>query len=252
MPLRARVVPLRPDTGLRRRRRDGGWPMSRSLVNSASGDAHDRADHQQCAVQHPQDVALTTLLSRTADGNIVAFAALYDQTCARVHGVALRVLRDHGFAEETTQEVYLQVWRAARCFDPTKGSPLAWLTTLAHRRAVDRVRSEQAHTQRATLHNTDHRIGAFDPVSDAVLGRIERRAVGEGLASLTDRQREAITLAYYRGLTYREAADHLGVSVSTIKTRIRDGLIRLKKYLDAAGPAMDVSLSSSMARETPP
>ena len=97
---------------------------------------------------------LDALLRRVAHHDSEAFAALYDATRSRVYGMVSRVLRDRGYSEETTQDVYLQVWRTAESYDPASGSALAWLLTLAHRRAVDRVRSEQAASRR------DSRYGA--------------------------------------------------------------------------------------------
>lgn len=184
--------------------------------------------------QSPRDVEaaeLSEFLARIAGGDIGSFAEFYDRTCSLVYGTALRVLRDTGFAEETTQEVYLQVWRNAGSFDPARGSALSWLMTLAHARAVDRVRAEQSNTDRHVAYETRNRTGEFDQVTEEVLGRIERRAVQDGLAELTEVQREAVSMAYYGGRTYREVAADLGVALPTIKSRIRDGLIRLRQTL---------------------
>ena len=174
---------------------------------------------------------LSTLMARVAQGDQHAFAALYDRTSARVFGVALRVLREPGFAEETSQEVFLQVWRSANTYDPTKGSPMSWIVTLAHRRAVDRVRAEQSNTDRQIAYEARNRTGEFDQVAATVLERTEQRAVAECLDTLTPVQRESVVLAYYGGHTYREVAELLGVAVPTVKSRIRDGLLRLKGCL---------------------
>lgn len=160
-----------------------------------------------------------------------AFAELYDRTSARVFGLILRVLHDPGYAEETTQEVYLQIWRTATSFDPAKGSAVTWLMTLAHRRAVDRVRAEQAHTQREAAYGVRVLGNEFDEVTEEVERRLEQQAVQRGLSTLTETQREAISLAYYGGRTYAEVAQHLGIGLPTVKSRIRDGLTRLKKSL---------------------
>ncbi len=160
-----------------------------------------------------------------------AFAELYDRTSARVFGLILRVLHDPGYAEETTQEVYLQIWRTATSFDPAKGSAVTWLMTLAHRRAVDRVRAEQAHTQREVAYGIRVLGNEFDEVTEEVERRLEQQAVQRGLSTLTETQREAISLAYYGGRTYAEVAQHLGIGLPTVKSRIRDGLTRLKKSL---------------------
>ena len=131
-----------------------------------------------------------------------AFAAFYDRTRARVYGLVTRVLRDPGYSEETTQEVYLQVWRSAANYDPAAGSALAWLMTLAHRRAVDRVRTEQAASQRESRYGAANVDPPADHVADSVILRDERRQVADCLDALTDVQRECIQLAYYDGLTY--------------------------------------------------
>lgn len=171
---------------------------------------------------------LASLLLCTGDGDVAAFSALYDRTSARVYGMARRVLCDPGFAEETTQEVYLQVWRTASTFDPAKGSAVSWLMMLTHRRAVDRVRSEQAHTEREIAFEIRNQHPKFDQVSEAVIDCLEQRTVHHCLDTLTPTQLESVVLAYYGGYTYRQVAAHLGVAVPTIKSRIRDGLIRLR------------------------
>ena len=174
---------------------------------------------------------LADLLTRSAASDQAAFADLYDRTSSRVYGMVVRVLRDPGYAEETTQEVYLQVWRNAGTFDQHKGSALSWLMTLAHRRAVDRVRSEQSSTDRSQVYESRNHVAEFDQVSEDVWRRFERQAVLDCMDSLTDNQRESVALAYYGGRTYREVAEDLAVAVPTIKSRIRDGLARLKGCL---------------------
>ncbi|MEV0075671.1 sigma-70 family RNA polymerase sigma factor [Nocardia neocaledoniensis] len=178
-----------------------------------------------------EGVELAALLERCGMSDQQAFAELYDRTSARVFGLILRVLHDPGYAEETTQEVYLQIWRTATSFDPAKGSAVTWLMTLAHRRAVDRVRAEQAHTQREVAYGVRVLGNEFDEVTEEVERRLEQQAVQRGLSTLTETQREAISLAYYGGRTYAEVAQHLGIGLPTVKSRIRDGLTRLKKSL---------------------
>ncbi|HEY5984901.1 MAG TPA: ECF RNA polymerase sigma factor SigK [Streptosporangiaceae bacterium] len=174
---------------------------------------------------------LAALLSKVARGDEAAFATVYDQAAAAVFGLVRRVVRDPAQSEEVTQEVLLEVWRAAAHFDPRRGSATAWLMTIAHRRAVDRVRSSQAaakREQRATRPSTD-----YDVVSEEVEARLDAQRVRRCLESLTALQRESVTLAYYGGHTYREVASLLGVAVGTVKTRMRDGLIRLRDCLGA-------------------
>lgn len=177
---------------------------------------------------------LDDLLRRVAQRDVDAFAAFYDHTRARVFGMVTRVLRDPGYSEETTQDVYLQVWRNAGNYDPAAGSPLAWLLTLAHRRAVDRVRSEQAATVRESRWGAATVEPPVDHVADAAIGFDERRRVTDCLDSLTDVQREAIQLAYYDGLTYAQVSERLSANLATIKSRMRDALRGLRRCLGVA------------------
>ncbi len=174
---------------------------------------------------------LGELLERVARQDPTAFAELYDATRSRVFGMVLRVLRDPGYSEETTQEVYLQVWRSADRYDPRQGSALSWIITLAHRRAVDRVRSEQSGADRESHYGSTNVDAAFDSVSEEVTQRDDRRRVNECLGSLTELQRRSVELAYYRGFTYTEVAEELSSPLPTVKSRIRDGLKRLKNCL---------------------
>ena len=177
---------------------------------------------------------LDALLRRVAQRDVEAFAAFYDGTRARVFGLVTRVLRDPGYSEETTQDVYLQVWRNADNYNPAAGTPLAWLMTLAHRRAVDRVRSEQAATQRESRYGAANVELPADRVAEAVISNDERRQVTVCLDSLTDAQRECIQLAYYEGLTYVQVSERLAANLATIKSRMRDAIRGLRKCLGAS------------------
>lgn len=174
---------------------------------------------------------LDALLRRVAQRDREAFAAFYDATRSRVFGMVIRVLRDRGYSEETTQEIYLQVWRTAESYDPASGSALAWLLTLAHRRAVDRVRSEQAAGQRESRYGAASVERAADHVSDAVISGEERRRVKACLDGLTPVQRECIELAYYQGLTYVQVSERLSANLATIKSRMRDAIRGLRQCL---------------------
>jgi RNA polymerase sigma-70 factor (ECF subfamily) len=174
---------------------------------------------------------LDALLRQVAQGDVDAFATFYDLTRARVFGLVTRVLRDAGYSEETTQDVYLQVWRAAANYDPAAGTPLAWLLTLAHRRAVDRVRSEQSASQRESRYGAANVDPPADHVADSVILRDERQQVTECLGSLTDMQLECIQLAYYDGLTYTQVSERLSANLATIKSRMRDAIRGLRRCL---------------------
>ena len=173
-----------------------------------------------------QALDLGDLLARVARGDQAAFEAVYDGVAPAVFGLVRRVVRDPAQSEEVTQDVLLEVWRTASRFEAAKGSATTWVMTLAHRRAVDRVRSAQAAAERETRAAT----AEADPedVAEAALERIERERVRRCLGSLTELQREAVTLAYYGGYTYQQVAGLLGVALGTVKTRMRDGLIRLR------------------------
>ncbi|WP_443058537.1 sigma-70 family RNA polymerase sigma factor [Streptomyces sp. NBC_00442] len=174
---------------------------------------------------------LPELLARTARGDEQAFSSVYDAVIGPVFGLVRSVLRDPAQSEEVAQEVLVDLWRTAARYEPERGGVMNWVLTLAHRRAVDRVRSAQAAAERENKAALLARTPAFDEVSDEVETRLERESVRRCLRALTELQRESVALAYYRGLTYREVSELLSVPLGTIKTRLRDGLIRLRDCL---------------------
>ncbi|MFD7873454.1 ECF RNA polymerase sigma factor SigK [Streptomyces sp. NPDC059766] len=176
---------------------------------------------------------LEDLLNQVALGDQRAFTVLYDAMAGPVLGVARGVLRDRAQAEEVAQDVLVEVWRTASRFRPERGSAANWILTLAHRRAVDRVRSAAAAAAREHRAALLDRMPAYDQVTEQVEARLEREQVRHCLRALTDVQRQAVTLAYYRGLTYRQVAQDLALPLGTVKTRMRDGLIRLRDCLGA-------------------
>ncbi len=182
----------------------------------------------------PGEVSDADLLARTARGDTAAFSALYDRISPWVFGLVRRILRNPAQSEEVTQEVMIDVWRTAARYDATRGSAHSWILTIAHRRAVDRVRSEQAAADRTELVAARSTETDFDQVSETVTTRLEVEQVRRCLDSLTDLQRESITLAYYDGYTYPEVAQRLDAKLPTIKARMRDGLIRLRDCLGTA------------------
>lgn len=199
---------------------------------TSSGDGPGTGPHHtsdEGSGRTPED-----LLVAAADGDQEAFAQLYDALAPAVHGTARAVLRDPDHAAEVTQEVMLEVWRTAARYDRARASARTWVVTLSHRRAVDRVRSVQAQRDRdQSVVDADQHI-PFDVVAEEVEDSMERRAVRHCLADLTDTQRQAVVLAYYGGRTYREVADELHAALPTVKSRIRDGLTRLRHCLGGA------------------
>ncbi len=184
-----------------------------------------------------RDDPLESLLTQAGDGDREAFAGVYDATASRAFGVALRVARDRAHAEDVTQEAYLDIWLKGAKFDPLRGSALAWILTVVHRRAIDRVRSSQSRSTREAVYTRDDRASeAFlphDPTGDLALATSEGQRVRLALTRITTVQRESIELAYFGGHTSREVAQLTGVPLGTAKSRIRDGLIGLRDLLGA-------------------
>ncbi|MFL6088725.1 MAG: ECF RNA polymerase sigma factor SigK [Aeromicrobium sp.] len=184
----------------------------------------------------PADAApqpdLAQLLRCCAKGDEGAFAEFYDATSSRSWGLALRVVRNPAQAQEVMQEAYLQAWRQSARFDRARGSATAWLLTIVHRSAVDRVRSAEAsHRRDQTFFDQSPDTTEHDATADAAQVSLDARRVKDAMIALTSLQREAVTLAYFGGYTHTEVAGMLDIPVGTAKTRIRDGLIRLRDTL---------------------
>ncbi|WP_404191720.1 sigma-70 family RNA polymerase sigma factor [Streptomyces tauricus] len=180
---------------------------------------------------HSAEPDLQELLGRVALGDERAFASVYDAVASPVLGVVRAVLRDRAQSEEVAQEVLVEVWRTAPRFRADRGTAINWILTMAHQRAVDRVRSVEASVARDHKAARLERTPEYDEVTEQVEARLEREQVRRCLRTLTDIQRQAVDLAYYRGLTYREVAEALALPLGTVKTRLRDGLIRLRDCL---------------------
>ena len=175
---------------------------------------------------------LASLMQRSSRGDEAAFAELYDLTSARAYGLALRVVRNPAQAEEVVQEAYLDAWRTSSRFDPARGSAAGWLLTIVHRKSVDRVRSAEAATARDATYHRETEPVEHDSTVESAHASLDAQRVRTAVAGLTAVQREAVELAFFGGYTHTEVATMLDVPVGTAKTRIRDGLIRLR---DAMG-----------------
>ena len=205
-----------------------------SLYAVPSGPGDDSRPRGRRPDEAPTEAAeLAELVHRSAEGDQDAFAELYDRTSRRIHAIVWRVLRSTDHAAEVTQEVYTEVWRQAARYELAKGSVLAWVATMAHRRAVDRVRSVTREVARDEHYARLGTAREVDHVWEGVEQRLDAQRVREGLESLTPIQREALTLAYFGGLTQTEIATRLQLPLGTVKTRVRDGLIRLRDALGA-------------------
>ncbi|RYB89472.1 sigma-70 family RNA polymerase sigma factor [Nocardioides glacieisoli] len=174
---------------------------------------------------------LAGLLGQAALGDQAAFAEFYDATSARAYGLALRVVRNPAHAEEVTQEAYLDAWRSSARYDAQRGSAAGWLLTIVHRKAVDRVRSVEAATARDVTWNRETAPIDHDQTSEAAHASLDATRVRNAVATLTDVQRQAVELTYFGGYTHTEVATLLDVPLGTAKTRIRDGLIRLRDLM---------------------
>ena len=179
----------------------------------------------------PRPVPLEQLLRRAATGDESAFAELYDAVASRLFGLVRRIVRDPAQSEEVTQEVFLEIWRHSARYDPGRGSPLSWMLTIAHRKAVDRVRSTEAARSRDEGYGASTQEVTHDSTAEAVVERLDAERVHRALDTLTEAQREALQLAYLGGYTHTEVATMLDLPLGTAKTRIRDGLIRLRDTL---------------------
>ena len=190
------------------------------------------ASSPAAAVAATADLSSEALLVAAAAGDEVAFSALVARIRPQTPRAARGVVRDPSIAEEVAQEVLTEIWLKADRFDPERGTITGWVATLARRRAVDRVRSEQAGRNRDDRVARRNQVRDVDVVADEVEVRLEHWQVRKALAELSDRQREAIELAYFAGHTYRDVARVLGIPEGTAKSRLRDGLVRLREALD--------------------
>ena len=220
-----------------------------TTAGSAAGPTHPDGDDVRPAPEpggtpartsgDPQEQELLrALVARTARGDEQAYEKLYDLLSATVYGMCRRVLRDPAESEEVAQEVLLEIWRTATRYDPSRAGVRSWAVMIAHSRAVDRVRSSERRRAREEATALPE-PPAIDEVSEAAVSAFEVRRVRKAMAELSDVQRESVRLAFYGGHTHTEVATLLGIPLGTVKTRIRDGLGRLRLHL---GPELDPGL----------
>ena len=215
--------------------RHPNWGYAMSDDTRATMDDVPRLRLLRSSEPDDPKVAAVEALRGAGRGDEQAFARFYDLVSPTVFGTVLRVVRNRAFAEEITQEVFVELWRQAPRYDADRGSPTTWAATIAHRRAIDRVRSEESSRARDDRHARDtpaDRDVVAEAVTEDAAAEHDRNRVAKALEQLTDVQREAVTLAYYGGHTYREVASLLDTPEGTVKTRIRDGLIKLRDYLE--------------------
>lgn len=193
-----------------------------------TGDRRDELEESLIAVS-PED-----LLIQISRGDQRAFSEFYDRLAPRVLGLIRRLLLDQAQSEEVMQEVFLEVWQSANRFDPNKGGGFTWIMTMAHARAIDRVRSAQASRNRDTRIGIRDYNPGYDDVADTVEVRVEHERVEHAMRALSEAQRQAVCLAYYGGLSHSEIAEKTDVPIGTVKTRVRDGMIRLRETLGVA------------------
>jgi RNA polymerase sigma-70 factor (ECF subfamily) len=208
----------------------------------------------------PRPDTLEAQLKASSRGDASAFADLYDSVAPRIYGLVLRILRDSHQSEEVTQDVFLELWQTCSRFDPTRGSARAWMMTIAHHRAVDRVRSSEAGRRREAVDAECSHVTPFDQTAASAHAALEAQTVRAALSTLSRCQREALELAYFGGHSYSEVAQLLRIPPGTAKTRIRDGLIRLRDTLSggATEPAQPAAtgihlglVTSQIGKSTP-
>lgn len=176
---------------------------------------------------------LAGLVLRCAGGDERAFGELFDLASRRVYGMVMAIVRDPAQSEEVAQDVFLEIWRTTSRFDPARGSVLGWVLAIAHRRAVDRVRASQAARNRDQRYLDGNQLITYDATSDEVISSLEAERVRAALEKIPREHRTALMLAYFEGCTHAEVAERLGIPLGTAKSRIRDGLVKLRELLSA-------------------
>lgn len=182
-----------------------------------------------------RSVEQVALIERIAGGDQQALSSLYDATNRLMYGLVLRILKDTGAAEEVMLDVYTQVWRQAAKYNDRRGTPMAWLTTIARSRAIDRLRAGHAEYLRHQPLDLTTQTATTENLEEALAMRETQQTIRAALAEISHEQREVIELAYYSGLSHSEIAAKLAQPLGTVKTRIRLGMMRLRELLKGAG-----------------
>lgn len=201
-------------------------PAPAHVTNTGTGYATARAEATS------RQIAWVSYVNRCATGDQSALAALYDETSRLVYAMALRILHEPADAEEITLDVYMQVWRNARTYTDKRGNVGTWLVMLARSRAIDRLRSRQSRANREDLLPEHAEFPCPNPTPEqSTESSLQRQRVQSALASLPPEQREALELAVFSGLTHYELAAKLNQPLGTVKTRVRQGMIKIREFL---------------------
>lgn len=199
-----------------------------------TGSPGSAADGAQLPLRAPADPC-GDLLLKIQQGDEQAFEQLYREQSSILLATALRVLRNRSLAEEVLQEIFTEVWVNCHSYRTQAGSGRAWLTTMCRRRAIDRVRAVQAQQNRDFTQGVKEAHVLEPDVQDTVLTQVEAARAQTALQTLPEEQATAIAMAYYQELSHSEIAQRLDVPLGTVKSRIRDGMRRLRAQLGGAG-----------------
>lgn len=194
--------------------------VSSTSVPALSPDEHARLNH---------------LLVQTAAADKHAFSTLYDALAPTVFSVCLSVLRNPALAEEVAQDVFVEVWTSAAKFDPQRGNARSWVGRLVHGRAVDKLRSHVAAVQRDDRDAMLAQATFAETLEDEALGNVEAQQLRQAIDKIGEPHSTAVALAFFDGLTHAELAESTGVPLGTAKTRVRDGIKKLKAVLGKEG-----------------
>ncbi|WP_245532375.1 ECF RNA polymerase sigma factor SigK [Acaricomes phytoseiuli] len=208
-----------------------GWFVESALRSFQGYAGQTMSAEDQRSAASTGVASLEELLAGVSRGGQAEFTSFYERTASRVYGLARRVVIDPALSQDVAQEVFAQVWEQAVRYRAEQGSALSWLMTITHRRAVDKVRSQQRAVDREQAYLDGEYRPQRNLVADAVEDRVESQQLRSCLEELTGMQRQSLQLAYFDGLTYREVAEKLEAGLPAVKARIRDGLIKLGRCM---------------------